>query len=103
MDPQKILKRTLSGSALAGSLAVVLVGNSRSAHGLVLLVALALVIAASAFELARMGSLRGRSLLPALLLAAAGSAGLAWAARARWIASGELGARGWGLHEALSG
>ena len=77
MDRTKILKRTLSGGALAGALALLLVWNAHSRSGLVLLVVLTLVLGAAVFELARMGSLRALRLLPALALAAASSAGLA--------------------------
>src|SRR5258706_1519230 len=103
MDRRKILKRTLSGSALAGSLALLLYWNTHSPSGLVLLVALTLVLGAAVFELARMGSLRALELLPTLGFAVAASAGLAFAARARWDAELELQSRGWKLGEALSG
>jgi phosphatidate cytidylyltransferase len=103
MDARKILKRTLSGSALAGSLALLLWWNTHSRSGLVLLLVLTLVLGAAVFELARMGSLRALALFPALGLAAAASAGLAFAARARWSAEVELQSRGWKLGEALSG
>jgi len=103
MDARKILKRTLSGTALAGTLALLLVWNSGSAHGLVLVSALALVLAAAVFELSRMGRLRELELLPALALAAGSTIGLACAARARWIAEGQLSERGWSLEEALAG
>lgn len=103
MDRQKILRRTLSGSALAGSLALLLVWNAHSSSGLVLLVALALVLGAAVFELARMGSLRSWNLFAALGCAAAASVGLAFAARARGCAELELQSRGWKLGEALSG
>jgi len=104
MVPQKILKRTLSGAALAGSLALLLFWNERSASGLVLLVAAALVLGAAVFELARMGTLRALGLLPALLLAAAASVGLAFAGRlAREAGLVVRDQPGWGIPEALSG
>jgi|SoiMethySBSTD1v2_1073268.scaffolds.fasta_scaffold419845_2 phosphatidate cytidylyltransferase len=103
MDGQKILRRTLSGGALAGSLALLLVWNSRSEQGRVLLLAVTLVLAAAVFELARMGGLRALRLFPALALAAMAALELASAARARWVASGELVTRNWNLPEALAG
>ena len=106
MDAEKrarILKRTLSGSALAGSLALLLVWNSRSQHGLVLFVALVLVLFAGVLELTRMGSLREWKLGAPIGLAALGCAGLLYCARARWIAADELQLRGWNLAEALEG
>jgi phosphatidate cytidylyltransferase len=104
MDPQKILKRTLSGSALAGGLALLLVWNARSASGLVLIVALTLVLGAAVFELARMGGLRALGLLPPLLLSTAATAGLACAARAARLAGLALRDQpGWSIPEALSG
>jgi phosphatidate cytidylyltransferase len=99
----RILRRTLSGSALAGTLALLLFWNAHSAAGLVLLVALTLALAAAVFELARMGSLRALGLCAPLALAAAAAAGLAFAARARGLALLEQQQRGWSLPEALAG
>jgi len=104
MVPEKILKRTLSGAALAGSLALLLFWNERSASGLVLLVAAALVLGAAVFELARMGTLRALGLFPALLLAAAATIGLAFDARlARQAALAVRDQPGWRIPEALDG
>ena len=103
MDAQKVLKRTLSGGALAGSLALLLFWNAHSPAGLVLLSALALVLAAAVRELARMGSLRERALLAPLGLAALATIGLAWAARTRGLCVIEMRERDWNLPEALAG
>ncbi|MBK7641639.1 MAG: phosphatidate cytidylyltransferase [Planctomycetes bacterium] len=101
----RILKRTLSGGALAGSLALLLWWNTRVPGGLVLLASVTLVLAAGAVELARMGSLRALGLCAPLACAATASAGLAFAARAHWIAAGEIAdpARGFDIPEALAG
>ena len=72
MTMHRIVRRTLTGGALALTVALLLVWTSRSADGRPILYAGAAILLLAVFETSRMGSLALRELLPALLVAACG-------------------------------
>src|SRR5262245_15220516 len=86
----RILKRTLTGAALVASVAAVLLATDRSPGGMPLRICAAAVLIAAVFETSRMGSLALTSLLPALLVAAAGVLALGFAEPGR-VAPGTTG------------
>lgn len=68
----RILKRTAVGGTLALALATILWLTNRSSDGRPVLITAAIVLVAVCFETSRMGTLRGRDLLPVMLASAAG-------------------------------
>jgi CDP-diglyceride synthetase len=82
----RILKRTLSGTLLAGGAALTLWSTAKSDDGRPLFYVSAAVLIAAVLEASRMGALRERDLKPVLSLSAAGVLLLGFAAIAgrRW-------------------
>lgn len=89
----KMLRRTLVGGSLAAALALILWWTSHTGDGAPVLWAAAVALVAAIFETSRMGSLARRTLLPVLLVAAAGALALAQRALAGDALARDLAAR----------